>query len=164
MNGVTPAQRSKSQERQRLLRRLIWKLPIIILLVSFAIWWEWRKEQGGSSNIEPASVAFTGSWVGDVSYGSGASHKELFFFQPEGNKLFGTASVLGAKRGIEEGKIEGESIAFFVRYEEMNGGERRQRKNYYWGRLNGSEILMRLQDDRGNPPVDFVLRKSNSSQ
>ncbi len=46
---------------------------------------------------------------------------KLFLFQPEGAKLFGTASFLGAKRGIEEGKIEGESISFIVRFQEIAG-------------------------------------------
>jgi len=29
-------------EGERLRRRLVWKLPLIVSLVSFAIWWQWR--------------------------------------------------------------------------------------------------------------------------
>ena len=153
---------SRTELRQKLLRRLIWKVPIIILLIAFAVWWELRKEGGEETKIEAAANFFTGGWSGEVTYGWDAKYIEPFFFQPEGNKLFGTASFLGVKRGIEEGKVEGETISFYVRYEEVSGGESRERKNYYWGKLNGKDILIRMQDDRGNPAVDWVLRKSHS--
>jgi len=150
-----------AEVRKKLLRRMIWKVPIIILLVAFAVWWEWRKEKGEETRIEAASPAIAGSWSGDVTYGWEAKYTEPFFFQPEGNKLFGTASFLGVKRGIEEGKVDGETVSFYVRYEEVSGGESRECKNYYWGKLNGKDILIRMQDDRGNPAVEWVLRKSN---
>jgi hypothetical protein len=155
---------SRTELRQKLLRRLIWKVPIIILLIAFAVWWELHKEGGEETKIEAAADFFTGAWSGEVTYGWDAKYIEPFFFQPEGNKLFGTASFLGVKRGIEEGKVEGETISFFVRYEEVSGGESRERKNYYWGKLNGKDILIRMQDDRGNPAVDWVLKKSNLPQ
>ena len=148
--------------RKKLLRRLIWKVPIIISLMAFAVWWEQRKEGGQEIKVEAAANPFTGGWSGEVTYGWGAKFIEPFFFQPEGNKLFGTASFLGAKRGIEEGKIAGESISFYVRYEEVSGSESRERKNYYWGKINGDDILMRMQDDRGSAAVEWILRKSHS--
>ena len=148
--------------RKKLLRRLIWKVPIIISLMAFAVWWEQRKEGGQEIKVEAAANPFTGGWSGEVTYGWGAKFIEPFFFQAEGNKLFGTASFLGAKRGIEQGKIEGESISFYVRYEEVSGSESRERKNYYWGKINGDDILMRMQDDRGSAAVEWILRKSHS--
>ncbi|HEX9787754.1 MAG TPA: toll/interleukin-1 receptor domain-containing protein [Candidatus Binatia bacterium] len=152
----------RTERRQQLLRRLVWKVPIIFLLISFALWWEWDEEKEESIKVEAAAAALSGSWSGDVTYSWGAKYTEPFFFQPEGNKLFGSAGFLGAKRGIEEGRIEGENISFFVRFQEVSGDESRERKNYYWGKLNGKEILVRMQDDRGNPPVEWVLRKSHS--
>ena len=153
-----------AEVRKKLLRRMIWKVPIIVLLVAFAVWWEWRKQGGDETKVESAAAAFTGAWTGEVTYGWDAKYSESFFFQPEGNKLFGTASFLGVKRGIEEGKVDGETISFYARYDEVSGGESRQRKNYYWGKLNGKDISIRMQDDRGNPAVDWVLKKSNSPQ
>jgi len=152
--------------RKRLLRRLIWKVPLILALVSFAIWWQWRANQeqeigaGASGATAKTAATITGSWSSEVPYGWGDKYTEVFLFQPEGSKLFGTASFLGAKRGIEEGKIEGETISFFVRFQESSGDVTREHKNYYWGKLSASEIVMRIQDDRGSPPVDFMLRKS----
>jgi hypothetical protein len=149
--------------RKKLLRRLWWKVPVIFLLVAFAIWWQWRQEREEELKAQrpsPAAGAIAGTWSGEVKYDWGDKYNELFLFQPEGAKLFGTASFLGAKRGIEDGKIEGESISFIVRFQEIAGDTTRDHKNYYWGKLNGKEILVRIQDDRGSPPVDFVLRKS----
>lgn len=152
---------ARAELRQKLLRRMIWKVPIILLLVSFAVWWEWRKQPANDSSFQASSAAFAGSWTGEVTYSWSAKYNETFFFQPEGGKLFGTVSFLGGKRGIEEGKIAGEIISFYVGYEEVSGGESRQRKNYYWGKLNGDEISMRMQDDRGSPAVEWSLKKDN---
>ncbi|HMA80270.1 MAG TPA: toll/interleukin-1 receptor domain-containing protein [Candidatus Binatia bacterium] len=153
----------KAELRKKLLRRLAWKLPIIFLLVSFAVWWQWRKEQAAPTETESrtkAAAAFAGAWAGDVTYSWGASYREQFFFQPEGGRLFGTASFLGAKRGIEDGKVDGENISFVARFQETSDGTTRDHKNYYWGERKGSEILLRMQDDRGNPPLEWVLTRN----
>ncbi len=152
----------RAEVRRRLLRRLRWKLPVIFLLVSFAVWWQWRQEQKIRDKTEAltrAAVGFTGVWAGEVVYSWGARYKEEFLFQPEGGRLFGTASFLGSKRGIEDGKVEGNSISFVVRFEEVSGDVTRERKNYYWGRLEDGVVVLRLQDDRGSPPLEWKLTK-----
>lgn len=158
------AQRSpdrRAERLRRLRRRLIWKAPLIVALVAFALWWEWRKENPvlRPSAPSPRAADITGRWSAEVTYSWGEKFAEEFFFQPEGDRLFGTAGFLGAKRGIEEGRIDGERIAFFVRLQENAGGTAADHKNYYWGVLDGDKIRMRLQDDRGNPPLDFVLQR-----
>ncbi len=148
--------------RRKLLRRLWWKAPIIFLLMVFAVWWQGRQERNEQANTErpsAASAAFAGSWTGEVTYSWGDRYDEQFLFQPEGAKLFGTASFLGAKRGIEEGKIDGANLSFFIRFQEVSGDSTTQHKNYYWGKLEGNEIRLRIQDDRGNPPIEWVLQK-----
>jgi TIR domain len=153
----------QAELRGRLLRRLVWKVPLILLLVSFAVWWQWRKdsEQNPNSGVSArAGAAFAGSWSGEVIYSWGEKFTEEFFFQPENGKLFGSASFLAARRGIEEGKFESENISFSVRFQEASGGTITEHKNTYWGKLAGKKIQMRLQDDRGNPPVEFILSKN----
>jgi hypothetical protein len=153
----------RAELRKRVLRRLWWKLPIILLLVSFAVWWQWRQEKGEKHKLEAlskAASAFTGAWAGEVTYGWGDSYKEDFFFQPEDDKLFGTASFLGRKRGIEDGKAEGNRISFVVRFQEIAGDVTRERKNYYWGQLEGDRIVLRLQDDSGRPPLEWSLTRN----
>jgi hypothetical protein len=155
----------KGELRRRLLSRLRWKLPVIFLLVSFAIWWQWRQESEEQQKVDAltrAASAFTGAWGGKVTYSWGDSYQEEFFFQPEGDRLFGTASFLASKRGIEDGKVEGTNISFIVRFQEIAGDTTRERKNYYWGKVDGDKIMLRLQDDRGSSPLEWVLTKNNS--
>ena len=159
----------RAERRKTLLRRLIWKVPLIFLLVSFAVWWEWSKDKrqepaGQKPSVASKTAEFTGTWSAEVTYGWGERFTEQFFFQPEGDKLFGSASFLGAKRGIEEGKIEGENISFFVRFQEVSGGAVTDHKNFYWGKLAGEKINMRLQDDRGSPPLDIVVSKLGAKE
>ena len=119
----------KAELRQRLRRRLVWKIPLIILLVSFAIWWQWRKdanpplstaEQAAAAHI---AAAVSGTWRGDVTYPWGAKYSERFLFNAEGAKLFGVATFLASKRAIEDGQIVGETILFRVRYQEVGDGD-----------------------------------------
>lgn len=159
---------SRAELRRKLLRRLLWKAPLIFLLMSLAVWWQLRHEneaqlttatQTGASK----AAAFTGSWKGDVTYPWQVSYTEQFLFQPEGDKLFGSATFLGAKRGIDDGKIVGETISFSVAFEEIYGAATRPRRNRYEGKLSGDTIRLRIMDDQGNSPVELVLTRSPST-
>jgi len=156
---------AKLELRKKLLRRLIWKAPLIIGLVSFAVWWQARQETEktieGTSTPPSAEIAqrITGVWQAEVIYPDRGKFIEQFLYQPEANKLFGMASYLARKHGIEEGRITGENISFFIRYGEAGGEANLEHKNYYWGMVAGEQIKMRVQDDRGSQPIDFILMK-----
>jgi hypothetical protein len=159
----------KSEMRQRLRRRLVWKIPLIILLVSFAVWWQWRQQAGNTPAPSPPSsndtlaATLAGRWRGDVTYPWGAKYQEEFFFTPEANTLFGTASFIGIKRGIEEGRIIGETITFKVRFEETSGDGTRLGTNRYEGRLSGDNLLIKFFDEAGSPPVEIKLSRQNGA-
>ncbi len=162
-----PANQWKADLRQRLRRRLVWKVPLIILLVGFAVWWQWRQQ---APTTPPLSVAtssdslaakLSGRWRGEVTYPWGAKYREEFFFTPEGNTLFGTASFIGIKRGVEEGRVFGESITFKVRFEETASGGTRLATNRYEGRLKGDEILLKFFDEAGSPAVEFAISRES---
>ena len=125
-----------------------------------------RTERGTqpSSSTDSKAALFTGSWNGEVIYLSGDKYNEQFFFQPEGEKLFGTVSFLGVKHGVEEGRVDGDKISFFIRFDERSGDQTVQQKVYYWGQIAAGQVAMRLQDSRGNPPADFVLKKSEGAR
>ncbi|HEY7554588.1 MAG TPA: toll/interleukin-1 receptor domain-containing protein [Candidatus Binatia bacterium] len=161
---------SQRGRRARLWKRLLWKVPLILLLVSFAVWWQWRQEQTGQpapgsapAEISRMATAIGGVWEGEVTYSWGAKYKERFFFQPEGDKLFGTATFLGAKRGIEEGRIGGDQISFSVRFEEMLGGVTREVRNYYTARIIENGVSLRIQDSRGTPSMEFKIIRSREA-
>jgi hypothetical protein len=161
-NRINRSGDPNTELRKKLLRRLIWKASLIFLLVLFAVWWQTRTERGtqSSSSTDSKAALFTGSWNGEVTYPSGDKYNEEFFFQPEGEKLFGTVSFLAVKHGIEEGRVDGDKISFFVRFDERSGEQTVQHRVYYWGQFAGGQVAMRLQDSRGNPAVDFVLKRS----
>jgi hypothetical protein len=161
-----PDRTALRQRRERLLKRLWWKVPAIFLLVSFAAWWQWRQEEAAkvasqavTPGISRVAEAVPGAWQGYVTYGWGEKYTEQFFFQPEGSRLYGTASFLGHKRGIEDGKIDDAGFSFSVRYDEISGDVATGRRNSYRGKAAGSEIHLRMQDDKGSVPVEFVLTK-----
>ena len=150
------------------MRRLIWKAPLIIALVSFAAWWQLKHNTERGPVKESTAVnsqlssRLAGSWDAQVPYGSAERRREQFFFQPEGDRLFGTASFLGTKRGIEDGRIAGSTISFYVTFDELVNGATRQRRHRYEGSLVGAAVQLKLFDDEGNPPVEFTLAKSPS--
>jgi hypothetical protein len=156
--------------RKKLLRRLVWKAPLIIALMAFAVWWqsqqEAKKNSPGKSPVVSAEIAqrLTGSWQAEVNYPGGGKFTEQFLFQPEGSMLFGTVSYLAFKHGIEEGRIDGENISFFIRFNEAVGDVNREHKTYYWGTFAGGQMHLRVQDDRGNQPVEFSLTKIDANE
>jgi hypothetical protein len=65
----------------------------------------------------------------EVAYSRGPTHTEQFLFQAEGDKLFGTASFLGFRRGIEDGRIDGDKISFTVRFQAASEGMTSEHRN-----------------------------------
>ncbi|SRR6266536_1223893 len=56
---------------------------------------QFHKQRGSGNALSevnsPAAAAISGWWKGDVTYGWGLRYTEQFLFQPEGDKLCGTA-------------------------------------------------------------------------
>ena len=156
--------------RQRLGRRLVWKIPLIILLVGFAVWWQLRQQttEKPAPNLKIGSDSFAaklaGRWRGEVTYPWGAKYQEEFFFTPEGNTLFGTASFIGIKRGIEDGRVAGGTITFKVRFEETSGGGTRMGTNRYEGNLRDDDLSIKFFDEAGSPPVEMKLSRQNDAE
>jgi len=160
----------KSEMRQRLRRRLVWKIPLILVLVGFAVWWQWRQQatQSAAPIITGTGDSFAaklaGRWRGEVTYPWNAKYQEEFFFTPEGQTLFGTASFIGIKRGIEEGRIIGGTITFKVRFEETAGDNTRLGTNRYEGRLSGENLLIKFFDEAGSLPVEIKLSRYGDAE
>ena len=146
-------------------RRKLWG-GVALLLVMAALFWQWnqfhkQRVRGDAATglNSPAVAALSGWWTGEVAYGWGARYTERFLFQPEGDKLYGIASFLAFKRGIEDGRVEGDKIFFTVRFQTVSEGMTSEHKNSYLGMVSGNQIHFRMQDDRGNPPIEFVVKK-----
>jgi len=135
-------------------QRRSWGAPVALLLVMLFLAWHW------SAGRKTTAVTLAGAWEADITYGWGDSYKEQFRFKPEDHQLFGTVSFLGAARGIENGKIDGDALYFNVRYQEKLGETTTDHTNTYRGKITGNEIRFSMQDDKGSPPVEFVARKT----
>ncbi len=157
----------RGEMRQHLQRRLIWKIPLILVLVGFAVWWQVRQQAvlTPAPTVTPSGAAFAaklaGRWRGEITYPWGAKYQEEFFFTAEGNALYGTASFIGIKRGVEEGRIVGETILFKVSFEETSSSGIRIGTNRYEGQFSGDNLVIKFFDQAGSAPVELKLTRQN---
>lgn len=127
----------------------------------------WEKFSGGGKAALEGELApvtdVSGTWYAEVSYDWGAKHQEEFVLRLEGNELRGTASFLGLRRGVLEGRMSGDRLSFVTRtLETLGEGPSREVEHRYVGRVSGSEIRFSLQSTGGyseHVPVEFVARR-----
>ncbi len=139
-------------QKRRATRAIAWGLAVFCLVLALIGFWQWHR---------PGAANFAGLWEAQVAYSWGGSFKEEFDLKTGGGKLFGTASFLGVKRGIQEGRIGSGQIAFIIRFQSMSGSEVTEHEVQYTGTISGDEIRFVMQDDRGYPPVEFVAKRNN---
>jgi TIR domain-containing protein len=145
------AARGDGPRKQGARRTIAWVAVLPFVLFAAIVFWQWQ---------QPKAAKLEGVWEAQVNYSWGESFKESFTLKANGNQLTGTASFLGDRRGIQEGKIEGARISFFVPFQSMSGSNITEHKARYAGTVSDNEIRFIMQDDRGYPPVEFVARKS----
>ena len=105
---------------------------------------------------------WTGRWKAEVLYDWGDKYSEEFVFRIDAGALGGTASFLGAKRGIVSGKVAGNRIEFTTTSGETSGGESRKTEHHYRGSMNGDKIQFVMQTEGGfydPPPLEFDARR-----
>ena len=117
----------------------------------------------------PANI--NGEWKAEVTYDwQNAKYAETFTFNVDGDEVHGTASFLGRKRGILEGKITKDKLQFITKTQEVLGSRaQRDATNYYRGRVLGNEIKFILQTEGSysdHIPIEFRAKRvpNNSLQ
>ena len=140
------------ERKRRVMRAAVWKLALAFLVLALIGFWQWQHSR-------PAN--FAGLWEAQVNYSWGGSFKEEFDLKTDGDKLFGTASFLGTKRGIQQGRIGDGEVAFIIRFQSLSGSELTAHEAQYTGKISGGEIRFVMQDDRGYPPVEFVAKRND---
>lgn len=105
-----------------------------------------------------------GEWQAEVTYDwPNAVYTEVFAFQVNGNEVVGTASFLGTKRGVLDGKLSGNTLTFDTATREAVGD--RQDKgaiHHYRGSISGEEIQFVMQTVGGDSehiPVRFTAKR-----
>lgn len=116
-----------------------------------------------------ARPRINGEWRATVTYDwSPRPHAEAFTFTGEGMEVHGTASFLGTKRGILEGRIEHETVEFLTRTrEELGAGESSAATHEYRGTVLGDEIRFTMQTRGGysdHPPIEFTAKKATRGE
>jgi hypothetical protein len=106
----------------------------------------------------PLAATIAGDWVADVTYDWGDKYTERFSLAVDGDVVTGTASFLGVRRGIVDGSVTGDRVAFQTRTEEMNGGSVVHR---YRGTIADDTIAFTMQSEGGSSsvPVQFSAKR-----
>jgi hypothetical protein len=108
-----------------------------------------------------------GNWTATVKYDWGDSHAEMFHFEMDGDEVSGTASFLGAERGILDGKIVGNRISFMTKsLTSLNSDDKTyEDKHYYKGTIENDAIRFTMMTDssiESHVPIQFVASRTSA--
>lgn len=125
-----------------------------------------------ASRVQPADtskstgnlVDVSGKWNAPVKYDWGDSYTEIFEFEVDGKEVSGTASFLGAARGILDGRMEGNRISFMTKsFSSLNSDEKTyEDKHYYKGIVGDDTIRFTMMTDssmESHVPIHFTANK-----
>ena len=104
-----------------------------------------------------------GEWKAEITYDwQNAKYTETFTFKGECDEVYGTASFLGTKRSILEGKIRKEKLQFITITREILGSRpARDTIHEYQGRILGDEVKFIMQTKGGYSeyiPIEFIAK------
>jgi hypothetical protein len=112
-----------------------------------------------------AAPALAGRWQAEVDYDwPGAHYVEHFDFIVDGDEVMGSASFLGLRRGLQEGRLADGVLRFVTRSQEALGDEVTELLHRYRARLAGDELRFVMQTEGGsapNEPVSFGARRAD---
>jgi hypothetical protein len=101
----------------------------------------------GSTAAAAATSAATvdGKWIAEVTYDWGETYREAFAFRQRDGEVLGSASFLGARRSLFDGRLDADRLSFIVRTQNLDG------EALTW------DYVGRVADDR----IEFVLRSES---
>jgi hypothetical protein len=106
-----------------------------------------------------------GAWKAEVTYDwQNAKYSETFTFGGDGEEVHGTASFLGMKRAILEGKAKKDKLQFITKTQEVVGDWSNPKDvvHRYQGKVSGDEIKFIMQTEGGSSehtPIEYTARK-----
>jgi hypothetical protein len=118
-------------------------------------------------NSAASANGIAGIWTADVTYDWGnprVRYTENFSFTIVGDTVLGSASFLKTKRGLAEGRIEGNKLTFITRTQSQIGdGKIVTDTHRYIGIIAENEIKFIMQTESqasDHVPIEFTARKS----
>ena len=94
----------------------------------------------------------SGKWTGQVSGPDGGGMNLMVTFQQAGTKLTGTIEGAGEPIQVQDGKVEGDKIAFKVSFNGMNISHE--------GTVKGDEITLSIKMDGNDGPGPITLKRA----
>jgi hypothetical protein len=111
----------------------------------------------------PPTVRLEGEWSAPVTYSWGDKYTERFTFRVDGNEVLGTASFLGVRRGIRDGTLKGNTVAFTMSTKEVSRDWNNPTdvEHRYRGRISGDVITFYMQSEGGSSsiPIEFAATR-----
>ncbi len=126
-----------------------------------------RSLPGDSSASAPnvgAAADVVGEWRAKVTYDWGDVYTENFIFTHDGVELMGTASYLGKRRTLFDGRLQGDRLSFIIKTQEVLGGDdiTRDVVHHYTGKALGERIQFVMRTEGGfseHVPVEFAAER-----
>lgn len=149
---------------RRPLRRGLAGLALLMLLSGVG-WFAGVMRMNTQPAVEQGTPLpdIAGRWAAQVTYDWGATHAEVFAFQLRNGRLSGSASFLGRALGIESGRLEGRTLRFVTRSDEVQGdAPARQVTHRYEGIVEADAIRFTLETSGGyssHVPIELVARR-----
>jgi hypothetical protein len=125
-----------------------------------------RKTARKAASTEKTAQA-NGNWTATVKYDWGDTHPEMFHFEVDGDEVSGTASFLGADRGILDGKMAGNRISFMTKSLTSISSDDKtyEDKHYYKGTIENDGIRFTMMTDssvESHAPIQFVASRAGT--
>jgi hypothetical protein len=97
----------------------------------------------------------SGTWKGSADTPNGPIER-TFVFKTDGSKLTGeTTSQMMGKSEIKDGKVEGDSVTFWITIKFQDN----EMKVNYKGKVEGEKINFHVEAQEGGFTVDYVAKK-----
>ena len=127
-------------------------------------------DEAESSLTKPAVADVSGRWATQEltnPFDEDDKFRLEFEVEVKGHNLLGsirqvsTRNAYTVRKGILEGKIEGNTVSFYTPGQAISGNEKITYKDYYYGSVSKDEIEFTLQSDRpwGFPPQRFTAKR-----
>jgi hypothetical protein len=126
-----------------------------------------RVQPENRSNSTANLADVSGKWNATVKYDWGDSYTEIFEFEVDGKEVSGSASFLGAGRGILNGRIEGSRISFMTKSLSTIGSDEKtyEDKHFYKGTFDTDKIRFTMMTDssmESHVPIHFTASRAKT--
>jgi hypothetical protein len=97
----------------------------------------------------------SGTWKAEFTAPDGSARQNTFTFKQDGEKLTGTVASAMGEAQIQDGKVTGEAVSFFV----MRNFGGNDVKLSYAGKVAGNEIKFKVSFEGADQELEITAKK-----